>query len=318
MDLFTPIVDEHRQHPNFKRVRLHSPTQKRIIQEWATGFLDRDGKFVNEFQTTFNSCFWELYIFACLKEFGLVVDFTHQSPDFTITNGFFKGNVECVTSQNARGQRPEHDLTFEERIEHPEGASRDVVAREATIRLANSLSAKSEYYRRHYATLPHVGGKPFILAIAPFEEPYFWIQRLDGITNVLYQSKLSEVTKQNGSVIPLGYFLNDSMTYVSAVFFSNVATYSKIVAMANEPDAINYFVTARHGCSALNHYSEDYEECLLDGFFVFHNPYAKNPLSREAFNRREIAQVYEESGDIVAAIPKGYLLERSCIHLVPK
>lgn len=32
------------------------------------GFEDRDGKFVKEFQTTFNSSFWELYLFACLRD----------------------------------------------------------------------------------------------------------------------------------------------------------------------------------------------------------------------------------------------------------
>jgi len=125
-----------------------------------------------------------------------------------------------------------------------------------------------------------------VLAVAPFEQPYFWIQRLDGITNVLYQSKLCEVTKENGSVIRLGYFLNTSMADLSAVFFSNVATYSKVIAMAKEPNSINYFVTARHGHSTLNHYSENYEEGLLDGLFVLHNPFARYPLDREPFSSR--------------------------------
>lgn len=296
---------------------LHPASEKRVIQNWADRFPDRDGKFVTEFQTSFNSSFWELYIFACLKELKLTVDFTHPSPDFTIRGGFCTGSIECVTSQNANDQRPEHDLTIAERIEHPEGPNRDDVAREATIRLANSLSAKFAYYSNYYSTLAHVREKPFVLAVAPFEQHCFGIQRLDGIANVLYQYKLREVTKRNGSVIPLGYFLNAAMADISAVVFSNVATYSKVIAMAKDPDALSYFVTARYGNSDLNYYPEGYEEGLLDGLFVLHNPYARNPLDPEALGRRGIAQLYGRNGDIVPAIPKNYLLERSCFHLLP-
>lgn len=318
MDLFYPVVPNDRLDPNFKRILDHPASEHAVIQDWANGFVDRDGKFVKEFQTSFNTCFWELYVFACLKQMSLGIDFNYSSPDFTVTTGFFKGTIECVTSQNAAGRRPEHDLTIQEQISDLAGPNRDAISREATIRLANSISGKYQRFCHHYSSLTHVTNKPFILAVAPFQEPYFWVQRLDGITNVLYRSKLAEVTKPNGAVVPLGYFMGPSMADISAVFFSNVATYSKVIAIAKEPGCVDYFVTARHGRAELDHYTKGYDETLLDGLFICHNPFARYPLDMAQFRSHGIAQIYGKSGDICMSIPDGYLLERSCIHLVPK
>ena len=70
-------------------VVMNSPASHRsVIESWAEGFVDRDKKFVKEFQTRFNPCFWELYIFACLKELELAADFAHTSPDFVVADGF--------------------------------------------------------------------------------------------------------------------------------------------------------------------------------------------------------------------------------------
>jgi hypothetical protein len=81
MDLYTPVVESRRLHPNFVAISRDSEASKRkVIAEWAAGFVDRDGKFVREFQTTFNSSFWGLYLFACIKELGLTVDFSYASP----------------------------------------------------------------------------------------------------------------------------------------------------------------------------------------------------------------------------------------------
>ncbi len=46
------------------------------------------------------------------------------------------------------------------------------------------------------------------------------------------------ITKPNGSQIPLGYFSNPDMKEVSAVAFSNTATFGKVRALSNDPGAI--------------------------------------------------------------------------------
>lgn len=317
MELFKPIVGEESQHPNFKRVMLSPDSQKRVIEGWAEGFVDRDRKFVKEFQTRFNPCFWELYVFACLKELGLTVDFRFGSPDFVVASGFCRCCIECVVAENARGKQAEHGLTIESRLQNPQGPRREDIAYEASIRLANSVSAKYAKYQNRYGKLEHVQGKAFVLAVAPFEEPHFWIQRLDGITNVLYAAKLGSVRKENKTEFPLGFFLDAGMAEVSAVIFSNVATYSKVVALASDKDSVNCFVTARHGHTGLNYYTDGYSESLLDGLFVLHNPHARFPLETQQLSAKGVAQVYADGSRLVAEFPHGYLLERSCMSFQP-
>lgn len=247
------------------------------------------------------------------------VDFKFASPDFVITDSSCPCCIECVVAENATGQRPEHDVTIMDRLQNPEGPRREDVAHEASLRIANSLKSKCDHYKSHYGLWDHVAHRPFVLAVAPFEQPHFSIQRRDGIMNVLYAAKLDQVCKPNGTIIPLGFFLDDRMAEISAVMFSNVATYGKVVALAKDVDSIGGFFTARHGHKELNSCSlEDYAETLLDGLFIFHNPYARYPLETQTFKEYGVAQLYNDGDRFVADVPHGYLLERSCISFNPK
>ena len=62
--------------------------ERDVFARWAQGFEDRYGKFVKEFQLSFESCLWELYLHASLKELSLPVDFSHHAPDFVIGCSF--------------------------------------------------------------------------------------------------------------------------------------------------------------------------------------------------------------------------------------
>ena len=42
-------------------------SERAVLENWAQGFEDRDGKFVQEFQLTYESSFWELYLYAALR-----------------------------------------------------------------------------------------------------------------------------------------------------------------------------------------------------------------------------------------------------------
>src|SRR5262245_32133316 len=107
MDLFTPIVAPKRFHPNFANcIARPNPYDNAVLSKWADGFVDRDGKFVEEFQTTFNSCFWELYLHAILKEATCKIDFTHHAPDFVVTDPV-PFVVEATVALNATVALPE-------------------------------------------------------------------------------------------------------------------------------------------------------------------------------------------------------------------
>src|SRR6266852_5824790 len=108
MNLFMPIVSEELQHPTFRSIcGQQNGYNWDVLNEWARSFKDRDGKFVNEFQRTFDTCFWELYDFAVLKHYRLSVDFSHPAPDFLVLDhgGF---NVEATVALHAKDATPEY------------------------------------------------------------------------------------------------------------------------------------------------------------------------------------------------------------------
>src|SRR5262249_36312663 len=110
MDFFTPVVPVQSLHSNFRRLAdKHSAADRAVLSQWAEGFKDRDGKFVREFQTTFNSGFWELYIFACCKELGFHVNLAFSSPDFVVDNFHNEYCIEAAIASNAIGDSAERE-----------------------------------------------------------------------------------------------------------------------------------------------------------------------------------------------------------------
>ncbi|NRQ56051.1 hypothetical protein [Brevibacillus sp. HD1.4A] len=326
--LFKPVVDEDKFNPNFKQA-LNEPFQyaRKVIETWAEGFEDRDGKFITEFQTTFNSAFWELYLFAVLKQLGYVVDFTKDRPDFCTS----KFCIEATIASHSKEGIPEweRDYSFD-----PQWNLEDAV-NYSTIRLANAFISKARKLRDSYSILPHVEGKPFIIAIAPFEQPFFYVQSQHAIRRVLYgydrvlaidwdehtrevfgDVYLEQIDKGNGSTIPLGFFLNPEYADVSAVIFSNVATFGKARVLSDDHRII-LIKSLRfndYGLEPFNevHEKEDYNETLLDGLTIFHNPYAKNPLKPEDLLSNEIAHItYSlKDNEMVTNIPHQFLFQR--------
>ncbi len=305
MDLFTPIVPPERFHPNFANcIARRNPHDEAVIAEWAGGFVDRDGKFVEEFQTTFNSSFWELYLHAILKEAGCKIDFTHHAPDFVVTDPV-PFVVEAIVALNARDALPEWtplDLNL---------GPRDLneFNRVAMVRLLNSISEKTKKYRKSYQHLPHVAGKPFVLALTPFDQPFFYLQVHRAIDAVLYgyyvdeQEYIDDPSKFVGSIpaknlktirksdaveLPLGIFNDDSHSHISAVIFNSSATWGKVRALNDDPFPFIIFSAARSDPSTGDFYAfrgtkAAYAETLFDGLRVYHNPHAAHPLDWRVF-----------------------------------
>lgn len=156
---------------------------KPLFAKWAEGFVDRDGdgKFVKEFQTTFNSSFWEIYLYAALKHLGCTVDFGHHAPDFVVT-GPTAFCMEATVASNAKGALPEH--TPIRKAPFPRDLNE--FNRSAVVRLLNSISEKSKKYLKSYQKLPHVQNKPFVIAVAPFDQPFFYLQTHRAIDATLF------------------------------------------------------------------------------------------------------------------------------------
>jgi hypothetical protein len=337
--LFDPIVPPDLWHPNFAAQMNHrNAWNEAVLEEWAEGFVDRDGKFVQEFQRTFNSSFWELYLNAVLRERRCSVDFGFRSPDFVVTtpSAFC---LEAVIASNAHDEIPEHS---HEQAQLP--ADLNEFNRRAIVRLSNALQSKYTKFKRQYGALPHVAGRPFVIALAPFDRPNFGLQCQRAIEALLYSYYVDEdewvaagvrntpapkaevltVQKHETAEIPHGLFLADAMPEVSAVIFSSVATWGKVRALSADPNPnILFRALALNMSGHLPHKvvapKVDYGEKLLDGLRVYHNRGARYPLDPAIFRAEEVMQSFwsRPEGDWIHEQHEWQLLARQVSTLQP-
>jgi len=312
MNLFTPIVSEGQWHPNFLAImKARNGYNCDVINDWAKGFIDRDRKFVKEFQTSFNSCFWELYLNAVFNYYGFSIDWGHPSPDFCITKPI-EIIVEATIASNEKGGVPE-SLTFKSNIP----SDLNEFNRKTIIRLSNSIHEKYKKYKSKYSILSHVSEKPFVIAVAAFDRPYFFMTCQRAIEALLFEyyvneeeyiekkekaepligNYIDEIIKDNGSPIELGLFSKNIMPEVSAVIFSSAATWGKVRALSNDPNPFIKFDALRYNPNSANPhkieaFKQGYRESLLDGLRIYHNPHAHFPIDHLYFKNKDVFQVY--------------------------
>ncbi len=243
-ELFKPRLPNEKLHPSFRRIRSDPSFGEviPIIQDWATGLLDRKGesdKFIKEFQSTFNSSMWEIYLNRTLTEIGCSIDYSVSSPDFVVkTPQGYEFNVEAVISDQPLAQSQEatsFDQEFRVR---------------SALKLIGKLRDKVELFRetggkRHaYSSLKHVQGRPFVVAIAPFDSDFAFTQNNELINLVLFgsvppvsdgtdfggQDRVHSLRKASGATVDTGIFTNDSYREISAVIFSTVGTFGKAIS----------------------------------------------------------------------------------------
>lgn len=339
IDLWTPIVPIGRQHHNFSNVlRQGNAAGRAVISSWAEGFADRDGKFVQEFQTTFDSAFWELYLFACFKHLNLSPSARHHAPDFMLTIGKDEVAVEATVAKEADGHRPEwdkYDLIKSREI--PDLAQR---MRYTTVRLASRFVSKVHEYRTKYAALPHVRDRPFVLCVAPFDQPFTFDLAQQCMRRVLYRadtpiferhpetgeavvigaSEVDRVMKGAGVEVPMGMFCDRSYEEVSAVIFSATATWCKAKALSTDSENGTQFRAERYnafGTIPLVTVAQkpQYRETLLDGMILSLNPFALHPIDIGPFLNREIAIESWDRGaeTYVGEAPHEWLIRRFCM-----
>lgn len=339
MDLFNVQVKESKLHPNFINIK-DDPQIKDVLIKWSMGFEDRDNKFVKEFQTTFNSSFWELYLHTCFKNLGFKIDYSYNTPDFILKTRKSKKElvVEAVTTKNAEKGTPEHERmsTLEEldKKEKLDGLHEEIIEL-ATERIASSIRSKSEKYKKNYSQLDHVKGKPFVLAIGGFEQPLFFSQGIGAIQRVLYGLTKAEyldsgvpsleysdhvIKKSTGAPIPIGIFNDDKYSHISAIIFSSVASMGKVRALSPVKDKNTMFSSYTYNDYDIKgeHKVTDhtkYKESLLDGMSIYLNPFADYPLDPNEFDNPDIAVNLNQHS---AKLKHGFLYSRTVVNASQK
>lgn len=338
MDLFTPVVPPERQHANFRAlVERGLESERDVFRRWADGFVDRDGKFAIEFQTTFNSSFWELYLHAAFRELGFVFDFTHHAPDFSATRGEVSFSAEAAIASHADGFAAEWQADPGEQLSDER---KRAMLEYASIRLANAFDGKLKKFRTSYSRMDHVAGKPFIICLAPFEQPFSYVFAERAVRRLLYAfdmplyvddektgrrvivggSAAERVWKSSGAEVEFGLFTNARAAEVSAVIYSTVATFGKVQALA-PPERASVFTALRYNATGPRPFlitapRQDYEEGVLDGLHVFLNPHATIPLDASTFEHADIAIHHgfdDELGIVRTDTPHGFLFSRSVL-----
>ncbi len=337
MDLFNPIIEERRWHPNFRSLLLlDNRSTFDVLNDWALGFNDRDGKFVQEFQTTFNSSFWELYLFAVLKEYSVPVDFSKSRPDFCIPS--LNLNIEATIATNAQGSEPESTL-----LDKTSPSNLNTFNMNTIIRLSNSLSAKHNKYVDSYSALDHVKGRAFVVAVANFDQPFSFLACQRPIEAVLHcyyvdeeryiatggregrleGKELLQAFKSNGSPVTLGLFTTPVYKEISAVIFNGCATIGKVRALSTDTSYGVIFTALRLNPASDQPYiikqpKRLYQESLLDGLRIYHNPFAEHPLDPALFRRPGVFQWYFQGDERIVEQYEGQLLARSVCTLIRK
>lgn len=239
LKLFETIAEDSKLNPNYRYLLSdeYKPIRD-VINRWASGFEDRDNKFNHEFQTTFNSSFWEVYLYQCFKDLNLSVDFSKASPDFTIVsdNKAKTVNVEAVTANHAHDSEPEW-TNLSDISDHQQFLDF------ACVRILNAIKSKHDKYFKTYSKYDHVKGNPYVVAVAPFEQKYFFMQNHEAIIRVLYgqgvnfrngpeEVKVPVVMKNDVVPLELGMFTSDKFKEISAVIFSTTATVGKAIVQS--------------------------------------------------------------------------------------
>ncbi|MBP1124402.1 MULTISPECIES: hypothetical protein [Pseudomonas] len=338
MDWFDINVDDERLSEKFKFL-LDVPytAERTILSSWIKKFLVKDGlkKTINEFQTTFHTVFWEIYLNELFLEENIAILPGAVSPDFHLKRGSSTFFVEAVVANIANGARTEEERTTEEIYgvnEYPE------IMDESIVRISNAISYKLGVFKEKYKA--QVTNNSFVVAVGDFGQvnygQSYYLPMLALLYNAYYDPEdtqnllilgedtygkeykyLESFIKSNGSPLTLGLFSGRENSHVSAVIYSCMLTLGKLSSLCESHSPLEKYIRVTkenyYGTLDISRYSgSSPDETLGDGLFVFHNPFATNKLDSEILQGKGITHVFfdPESGEIEIDTKGGMTLMR--------
>lgn len=329
LDLFNPIVSVAKQHPFFTMLSQEESfiPAKTIINELMPHFVDIDGNFIEQFQSSgFDARLWELYLNTYFNEEQLFFDREHYAPDFLVKKYGKQVAIEAVIV----GRKSNNHASFfqrEPKFLHPTEIA-EKHKDEMPIKFGSPLFSK---LKKEYWKLDHVKGNPLVFAIADFHDDQSMQWSSNALINYLYGVKHEFSHDKDGKliisalkiekhqvgdkIIPSGYFFQPDAENVSAVLFSASGTISKFNRIGRQagfgPDNIIMHRFGTHHDHDPNaslpkqfayKVTTDSNETWGEGLSMFHNPNAKHPVPEELFP--SIAHHYFNDGQIISNLPE--------------
>ena len=319
MDLFDidNNIPENQLHTKYKLIKDDpmGSGERIILQNWVDGMVDRDNKMLYEFKTTFHSCFWEFYLYACFMEAGFVLNQTYNRPDFIIETPtqFY---VEAVVANIKDKGRPESDRNMFDLMDMfiPPKNQIDFydVLDEAIVRDSNAITSKYKKYQKEYSKCEWVDiDKQYVIAISSYSQVNYGREYIYPMMALLYgmyyNSKTEEYERRDyiykpgtNAKIFIGLFNLEEYSNISAILYSSSITLGKLTSLAISAGypSDNSVYNIRRDYEdfripyKLQKVSEKCPELLSDGLFLFHNPYAKNKLDIECFENSNVTQFF--------------------------
>jgi hypothetical protein len=343
LDAFLPSVPVKELNPAFLQIAT-APSftaARRVIESMMPFFQDVDGNFIQQFQTTaFDSRVWELYLFAALTELKIVFDRSFNAPDYLCDFFGYQFFIEAITvnptMKNGIVVEPDPTSMDKERL-------KSYFTDYMPIKWGSALWSK---LNKRYWEMPHVAGKPIILAVQDFHiphsmsfssgtlMPYLYGRKFGALYDAKGKLVISNVERTDhtwdGKTIPSGFFKLANAEHISAVISNPLGTISKFNRMGVGSgfgiDGIRMILTGTihdHDPNAavpkpfsLNVIPNKWDEPWCGGLNVFHNPRALHPLNSEIFS--EYAQHFEEDGNIRSYLPEFHPYGVQCVSFVPK
>ncbi len=301
---------------------------KAIIKEIADDFEDKDGNFIQQFQTTgFESRLWELFLFSVFKENNFEIQDDYDRPDFHLLKDGSEIYVEATISTEKTDEKYTAEF-INESIQKKDLKIQNELIDYYVIRMGSVLFSK---LNKKYWELEWVKEKPLLFAITPSH---------NYIANFLPDSKIieylyglfheAEITEKglesrglkktlthtfNEKEIPSNFFSQENVENISAVIFTNNCDPHKFNRMGFQQGLVNdEFIIYRTGLAydpTPNSTAKMFKQNVKPGVMieewkesvsVFHNPNAIHKIDKELFNG--FRQVWlNENGELEGIIP---------------
>lgn len=344
LNLFAPVVPPEKLHPSFAKLcqsRAFAPARRQIA-EIMPHYIDVDGNFVEQFQTTgFDARLWELYLHSYLVEEQLFMEREHDRPDFLVK----KYGQSVAIEATIVGRRKDKPVSYFKSDTSLPDDHEEVLRKqehEIPIRFGSPLFSKLQ---KRYWDLDHIKGLPLVFAIADFHDDQSMLWTSTALINYLYGVRHDFYFDEHGQLvitaqkiekhtvgakeIPSGFFFQPEAENVSAVMFSASGTISKFNRLGRQagfkaPGVVMVRTGTYHDHDPNAHLPKPFkyivdetsQETWAEGLSMFHNPRALHPVPEELFPT--IAHHHFRDDQIFSTVPEFHPYASITMNMVGK